>query len=51
MEITPDKSAHLDALIGKFVRMQEPLRTDILAKIVSAGKKSTAIPVAYKKYL
>jgi len=51
IEITPIKSAHLDALLGKFVRMKEPLDALVLNKIVTAGKKSRAIPVGYKKYL
>ena len=51
MEITPANGAIITALIGTQITLQPPLSVVTLAKIVQAAKKSSAIPVAFKKYL
>jgi hypothetical protein len=50
-EIDLAKSANLQALIGKAVKMRQCLKPTILEKIVAAGKISKAIPMGFKKYL
>lgn len=51
IEITPEKSKNIDALMGKIITAQPSLTHEVLAKIVKAGKSSKAIPVLFKKYL
>ena len=50
-EIDKAKSAGLQALIGKRVKMQPCLKDDALQRIIEAGKKSKAIPLEFKKFL
>jgi hypothetical protein len=51
LEITPERDQMISALIGTRIIMQNPLTPQTLAKVVAAANNSTAIPLAYKKYL
>lgn len=42
---------NLDSLVGTLVKMQKPLRADVLAKIVSAARTSRGIPTGFKRFL
>jgi|SRR5579862_8919244 len=51
LEITPQRSAHLDQLVGKLIKMQGLLEKAALERIIGCAKKSRAFPTGYKKYL
>jgi hypothetical protein len=48
-EITP--SLDLDSLVGKLVVMQQPLRPEVLAKIVAAARATKGYRNEFKAYL
>jgi hypothetical protein len=51
LEITPNLSQMITALIGSKVTIQPCLRAAVLTKIVRAAKQSEAIPEFLKQYL
>ena len=51
LEITPERDAMINVLIGTRVTVQPCLDTAVLAKIITAAKCSSAITRAFKKYL
>jgi len=45
-----DPSLNLDSLVGTLIKMQKPLRAEVLKAVVDAAKASKGIPVKFKKY-
>lgn len=52
LEITVEKAVHMRALLKMgSIKMRAAVRPEVLRRIVEAARKSTALPIAYKKYL
>jgi hypothetical protein len=50
-QIDDELGRALDSLVGTKVRMEAPLRTDVLQRIVQSARVSRAIPIKFKKFL
>ena len=50
MEITAEKTAYLELLVGKQITMQAEMEVKVLERIRTAARASKALPIAYRKY-